>query len=105
LIELVASGDVSFTAASGKIFPALLETPLAAPRELAVKMDVLQESDSGPIEQIVNEVLEQYPDKVLEYRKGKKGLLALFVGQVMKRSGGKADPQMTSDILIEKLKT
>jgi aspartyl-tRNA(Asn)/glutamyl-tRNA(Gln) amidotransferase subunit B len=40
---------------------------------------------------------------VKEYRKGKKGLLSLFVGEVMKRSGGKADPKLVNEILIEKL--
>jgi aspartyl-tRNA(Asn)/glutamyl-tRNA(Gln) amidotransferase subunit B len=43
------------------------------------------------------------PDKVAEYRKGKKGLLGLFVGEVKKISRGKADPKMTNDILLEKL--
>jgi aspartyl-tRNA(Asn)/glutamyl-tRNA(Gln) amidotransferase subunit B len=42
-------------------------------------------------------------DKVAEYRKGKKGLIGLFVGEVKKVSKGKADPKLTNDILIEKL--
>ena len=43
------------------------------------------------------------PDKVLEYKKGKKGLLGLFVGEVKKISKGKADPQLTNQLLIQKL--
>jgi aspartyl-tRNA(Asn)/glutamyl-tRNA(Gln) amidotransferase subunit B len=43
------------------------------------------------------------PDKVLEFRKGKKGLIGLFVGEVKKLSKGKADPKITNDILLEKL--
>jgi aspartyl-tRNA(Asn)/glutamyl-tRNA(Gln) amidotransferase subunit B len=43
------------------------------------------------------------PDKVQEFRKGKKGLIGLFVGEVKKLSKGKADPKITNDILLEKL--
>ena len=41
----------------------------------------------------------------MEYKKGKKGLLSMFVGEVMKRSKGKADPRVTNEILLEKLKS
>jgi aspartyl-tRNA(Asn)/glutamyl-tRNA(Gln) amidotransferase subunit B len=47
----------------------------------------------------------QFEDKVKEYRKGKKGLLALFVGEVMKQTKGKADPKVTNEILLKKLKS
>ncbi len=47
--------------------------------------------------------LEKMPDKVLEYKKGKKGLLGLFIGEVKKISKGKADPQLTNQLLIQKL--
>ena len=45
------------------------------------------------------------PDKVSEYRKGKKGLIGLFVGEVKKVSRGKADPKLTNEILLQKLKS
>ena len=51
----------------------------------------------------VNEVLNKMPDKVVEYKKGKKGLIGLFVGEVKKVSKGKADPKLTNDILLKKL--
>ena len=41
----------------------------------------------------------------MEYKKGKKGIMGMFMGEVMKRSNGKADPKMTSALLTEKLKT
>ena len=47
--------------------------------------------------------MEKMPDKVVEYKKGKKGLLGLFVGEVKKISKGKADPQLTNQLLIQKL--
>ena len=45
------------------------------------------------------------PEKVSEYRKGKKGLIGLFVGEVKKVSRGKADPRLTNEILLQKLKS
>jgi aspartyl-tRNA(Asn)/glutamyl-tRNA(Gln) amidotransferase subunit B len=51
----------------------------------------------------IEEVLNKMPDKVAEYKKGKKGLIGLFVGEVKKVSKGKADPKLTNDILLKKL--
>jgi len=64
----------------------------------------LQQSDVSILEPVIEQVLIKYADKVIEYKKGKKGLLALFVGEVMKQSKGKADPKMTNELLVEKLK-
>ena len=61
------------------------------------------DSDSDAILPIAEAVLLQFGDKVKEYKKGKKGLLALFVGEVIKRSKGKADPKIVNEILIQKL--
>jgi aspartyl-tRNA(Asn)/glutamyl-tRNA(Gln) amidotransferase subunit B len=105
LIALVESGKLSFTIASTKVFTGLLHDPVKNPAEFAAEQNLLQESDVSAIGLIVDEVLEKFADKVNEYKKGKKGLLALFVGEVMKRSKGKADPKRTNDIIIEKLKS
>jgi aspartyl-tRNA(Asn)/glutamyl-tRNA(Gln) amidotransferase subunit B len=80
-----------------------MDEPDSDPMGIATKLNLLQDSDSGNISQWVDEVLARMPDKVAEYRKGKKGLLGLFVGEVKKISRGKADPKMTNDILLEKL--
>jgi aspartyl-tRNA(Asn)/glutamyl-tRNA(Gln) amidotransferase subunit B len=53
---------------------------------------------------VVDKVLEKFADKVVAYQKGKKGLLALFTGEVMKLTKGKADPKIVTKILNEKLK-
>jgi aspartyl-tRNA(Asn)/glutamyl-tRNA(Gln) amidotransferase subunit B len=103
LIELIDSGQVSFTAASVKIFPWLLQNPLLSPKEFAVEENLIQQSDVTFLEPVIDEVLLGYADKVSEYRKGKKGLLALFVGEVMKRSKGKADPKITNELILQKL--
>ena len=54
---------------------------------------------------LIEEVLNDMEGKVKEYKKGKKGIISLFVGEVMKRSKGKADPKLANELLLEKLKT
>ncbi len=104
LIQLIDEGKISFSAASGKLFAHLLLNPALAPHVAAAELNLLQESDVSAIEPIINAVLEKQAAKVAEYKKGKKGLLALFVGEVMKQSKGKADPKLVNEILLEKLK-
>jgi aspartyl-tRNA(Asn)/glutamyl-tRNA(Gln) amidotransferase subunit B len=55
------------------------------------------------MEQWIQTVLEKNPDKVIEYKKGKKGLIGLFVGEVKKISQGKADPKLSTQLLEKKL--
>ena len=103
LIQLIHQGKLNFSIASSKIWNALLEKPNADPLSLANTMNLIQDSDVSSVEKWVDEVIAAMPDKVLEYRKGKKGLIGLFVGEVKKRSQGKADPKITNDLLIKKL--
>jgi len=104
LIRLVEESKLSFSNASSKIFPLLIEKPFADPMQVATELNLVQESDMAYIQPIADAVLLQFEEKVMEYRKGKKGLLALFVGEVIKRSKGKADPKKVNEILLEKLK-
>lgn len=103
LVELTESGQVHFSMASTRLLTALLAEPEADPQALAARLQLLQVSDTGQLEPLVAAVLEELAGKVAEYRKGKKGLLALFVGEVMKRSKGKADPRLVNQLVIEKL--
>jgi aspartyl-tRNA(Asn)/glutamyl-tRNA(Gln) amidotransferase subunit B len=103
LIKIVEENKLSFSAASSKIFPLLIEDPDSDPLKEAAKMNLIMESNSDYILPIADAVLLQFEDKVKEYRKGKKGLLALFVGEVIKRSKGKADPKVVNEILNQKL--
>ncbi len=103
LIGLVEAGKLNFGIASSKVFPALLLQPEKQPLQIATALNLLQESDSGSIEQWVDEVIAAMPDKVKQYQSGKKGLLGLFAGEVKKRSKGKADMQMVNEILEKKL--
>lgn len=103
LIHLVESRQVSLTAAREKLFPYLLLHPQAEPLEVARQMDLLLLQDENQLDLWITEVLAENPEKVETYRKGKTGLLGFFVGQVMRRSGGKADPQEVQKRLLQKL--
>lgn len=103
LIALVEEGKVSYTVASQRVFPELLKDPQASPLEVAQRLNVIQESDQDSILPIVEEVIKEFPLKVEAYRSGKKGIVAMFMGEVMKRSKGKADPKVASALITEKL--
>jgi aspartyl-tRNA(Asn)/glutamyl-tRNA(Gln) amidotransferase subunit B len=105
LINMVDSGKVNHTVASQKLFHALLQHPNKNAEQLAAELNVLISEDSDEVAQFIQEALAKFPDKVKEYHKGKKGVLGLFMGEIMKRSKGKIDPQKTNQLLIEALKS
>ena len=103
LLDLVASKELSFSMASGKVFKAVMQQ-MQSPREYAKSNNLLQSNSSDEIEVWVDQVLLMHPEKVIEYKKGKKGLIGLFTGEVKKLSQGKADPTITMQLLEQKLK-
>jgi aspartyl-tRNA(Asn)/glutamyl-tRNA(Gln) amidotransferase subunit B len=103
LQQLVDDGKLSFSVAAHKLLPLLLDGNRRDPVQIATENNLLQDAGADDIQQWVTEVLAAMPDKVQEYRKGKKGLLGLFMGEVKKRSKGKADPKQTNDLLLEYL--
>jgi aspartyl-tRNA(Asn)/glutamyl-tRNA(Gln) amidotransferase subunit B len=103
LQDLIDSNKVSNSAANGDLFKALLENLEAKPEELAKDMNLIQESNEGELMAFVKEALAKYPDKVEAYRNGKKGVLGLFMGEVMKLSKGKADPKVASKLVQQEL--
>ncbi len=102
LIKLVEDGKVNFSVASSRLLPAVI-TENSSPLALAEKMNLIQVSDTHELETWIQEALQSMPDKVNEYKKGKKGLIGLFVGDVKKRSKGKADPKMVTQLLEQHL--
>jgi aspartyl-tRNA(Asn)/glutamyl-tRNA(Gln) amidotransferase subunit B len=103
IIALVDSGKVSYTMAHQRLFPELLKNPDKSPVNLAQELNILQESDAESIMPFVEQVIKEFPLKVEEFKKGKKGIVSMFMGEVMKRSKGKADPKMASDLITKKL--
>jgi len=103
LMEGVDDGRLSFSIAAERIFPILLEQPDRDPLEIAAALNLIQTSDTAEIGAWIDQALAGMPEKVSEYKKGKKGLIGLFVGEVKKISKGKADPRLTNQLLMEKL--
>ena len=99
LVSFVESGKVNFSIASSRLLPAMINEPGLSPEQIAHSAGLLQSVDEDQLNLWVKQVIEAMPDKVLEYKKGKKGLMGLFVGEVKKISKGKADPQKTTRIL------
>lgn len=105
IIALVETGKISFSAASQQLFPALLSKPTKKPLELAIELDILQQTDSRTLEVLVEEVIQAYPDKVMAYKNGKKGILGMLMGEIMQKSQGKAAPALVSNLLKERLES
>ena len=103
LIQLTETGSVHFNVASTKVMSALIASPSDTARHLAEEMQLIQQSDETALNGWIEEVLNSMPDKVQEYKKGKKNLQGLFAGEVKKISKGKADMQLVNKLLIERL--
>lgn len=103
LMQLIEDGITNFSVASNVLFNELIKNPDDTALSIATKLNVIQNSNEDELAQIIDEVLSAYPEKVAEYKSGKKGLIGLFVGEVMKKSGGKADPKTTNKLLNQKL--
>jgi aspartyl-tRNA(Asn)/glutamyl-tRNA(Gln) amidotransferase subunit B len=103
LIGLVQDNRISFSAASSRILPEMIRQPDVDPLRIAGALDLIQDNDASHIGALVDEVLNSLPEKVLEYHQGKKGLLGLFLGELMKNSGGKADPKLAKQLFLQKL--
>ncbi len=103
LIALIDEGLLSNTAASQQVFPMMVMHPEKSALEIAETLNVIQSNDSDLIDAVVKEALSKYPDKIEEYKAGKKGLLGLFIGEAMKLSKGKADPKALNKAVSEAL--
>lgn len=103
VIDLVDQNVVSFSAASQQLLPYLFQHPHVAAREAAHALNIIQESDSGSIQPMIDEVLAANPDKVKAYQNGKKGLIGMFMGELMKKTQGKVDPKVANKLLRDSL--
>lgn len=100
--DLILAGDVASAAATAKLLPDLLAKP-GAPYQRAEELGLIQNTDTDFLADLVDTVIQAFPDKVAAYQKGKKGLIGFFMGEVMKRSKGSAGPKETRALLVEKL--
>lgn len=102
LVELVETNQLSFSVASTRVLKEMMARP-GSPMAYATINNLLQTGSTDDIEKWIDEVLVKHPEKVAAYKKGKKGLLGVFVAEVKKISKGKADPKMTTSLLEQKL--
>ena len=101
LIKMISSGKIS-----GKIAKGVFEKMQIGnkdPKQIVEKEGLLQQSDPKQLEKIILDVLSKNQDKVAQYKSGKEKLFGYFVGEVMKFSKGKANPQIVNEILKKKL--
>jgi aspartyl-tRNA(Asn)/glutamyl-tRNA(Gln) amidotransferase subunit B len=101
IIALIEQGKVSHSAASQKLFPALIEAPESAVEELANRLNIIQNSDVDSLKEVILEVFKQHPNETSRFKAGENQLTGFFMGQIMKASGGKADPKTTNQLVRE----
>ena len=101
LINLIKDGTIS-----GKIAKTVFDLMADGdqnPQKIIEEKDLKQQSDPKELEKLIEKVITDNPEKVKEYKSGKEKLFGFFIGQIMKSSGGKANPQLVNDILKKKL--
>jgi aspartyl-tRNA(Asn)/glutamyl-tRNA(Gln) amidotransferase subunit B len=101
LVELIESNTIS-NKIGKDILPELLVNGGSA-KKLVESKGLTQISDTGALEAAIDAVIAANPDELAKYRGGKTKLLGFFVGQVMKQTGGRADPKLTNQLLSKKL--
>ena len=103
LINLIDAGKVSTSTAAQQIFPEMLIDTTKTPLQIAEVKNLMQQSNTDTLQALINEVLANNSAKVKEYKAGKKGLLGMFMGEIMKKSKGSADPKVTTELLQKTL--
>ncbi len=105
LINLIDEGSINYTVASGVIFNELTRRPDKDISEIIKEKQLLQSDEQDLISELIHSVLDRYPDKIKQYHQGKKGLLGLFMGELMKASRGTIDPGKATQLLQSELET
>lgn len=103
VITLVDEGKISNSAASQKVFPAMIQSPQQSVLAITESLNLIQQSDSTALQKWIDEAIAKFPEKVTEYKAGKTSLVGLFMGEVMKLSKGKADPKIANKMVMETL--
>jgi len=101
LLEMVEEDTVSLKVAR-EIFPELYRSG-KSPEQIVREKGLTQVSDEGTLEKVIDEVLTKNPTQAAQFKEGKQQVLGFLVGQVMKASGGKANPGKVNELLKKKL--
>ena len=101
LVNLIKNGTIS-----GKIAKTVFELMMDGdkdPQKIVEEKGLKQQSDPKALEALIDKIINNNREKAIEYKQGKEKLFGFFVGQAMKASGGKANPQLINEILKKKL--
>ena len=101
LVNLIKNGTIS-----GKIAKTVFEFMIDGdqdPQKIVEEKSLKQQSDPKALEALIDKIINDNREKAIEYKNGKEKLFGFFVGQAMKASGGKANPQLINEILKKKL--
>ena len=101
LLTMIDSGKISGKIAK-TVFAEMLTTGLA-PEIIVKEKGLVQMSDEGDLVKVVREILEQNPAQVAQFREGKTKVMSFFVGQLMKQTQGRANPQMANELFLKEL--
>lgn len=99
IISLIDGQKINNSSASQNLFPELILNPNQNPLELAQKLNIIQDSNEDFILELIKEVVDSNPAKVKEYKEGKTSLIGMFMGDIMKKSKGKANPKSATELL------
>jgi len=100
---LIKDGKVTASVANQRLWPVVLEQPTIAVESLADQLGILINHDEGFIDKIIAEVIAESPNQVKQFKGGKKNLMGFFVGAIMRKSKGSADPKTIQKKLMEAL--
>ena len=94
--------EVITSRAADEVFEAMVESG-GEPGDIVDQKGLRQISDEDALEPVIGEVMEEHPEEVAQYRAGKEALIGFFMGQVMQKTGGSANPKLAKQLLREKL--
>ncbi|MFT5955044.1 MAG: aspartyl-tRNA(Asn)/glutamyl-tRNA(Gln) amidotransferase subunit B [Cyclobacteriaceae bacterium] len=103
MVHAIEQNQVSRTAAINQLFPYLMLNTTSDISEAIDLLKIRQEDNEAELMQVIESVLANFPDKIKAYHQGKKGLIGMFMGQVMKEVGNNADPKKTNQLLEKAL--
>ncbi len=103
IIQLVETNKVNYSMAISGILPKIMKEPHLDPGKIAEEDQLYINTGENELETYIETIIKKYPEKVLEYQGGKKGIAGLFMGEIMKLSKGKIDPKLANNLLIETL--
>ncbi len=103
LLLLIEEGTLHHSSAQ-QVFEEMIKTGKPA-REIVEERNLATVRDTGLLENVVTEVLQEHADIVEKYRSGKKGVLGVLIGAVMRKTGGKADPRAVRELLLSRLES